>query len=546
MAMAAKTPPAPFGTIGTQIFICIGCIIDWKLVSDAHIYLAHANLQFVRNHDIIIQSSNYKGNDDFKSKFNFLALTAPAGENHPGGEMGSRKHYWGNVAAWLATAICIGPSPSQAADPYKIQSMRWEEDYRYLKDRTKKPEGWEQLKFVPLTDDRHIWLSLGAELRTRLDMVENGGFGLKPDSDYMTATQRVSAHMDLQVEDAARLFVQIAYHDENGRRPRERSFDEGGIDLQQAFADWTISSAARLRIGRQELPLGNQRLSEVREGGNIRRSFDAIRADIALSGANITAFYGQPVQNFSDNFDDAAIKGEHFFGTYVSFPEIEKWQPEAYVLVREKHAAVFQEATADETRVTYGARIHKSEGAWDADMSANWQSGSAGTRDIAAFALTADMGWTAHAWAWSPRLGLRADFTSGDRTIGDGQLNSFDAPYPNFSYLSSTSAYLPGNAWSIFPLVTAKPNEQTTVYFGAQTMFRVSLNDAFYYQPQSPTVLNNDLHNVMNQAYARLKWQPDLHWSLSATGIYQAAGTATHQAGGQNVGIGSVSMSFKF
>src|SRR6185369_16423404 len=119
-----------------------------------------------------------------------------------------------------------------------------------------------------------------------------------------------------------------------------------------------------------------------------------------------------------------------------------------------------------------------------------------------------------------------------DAHKGDGELGSFDAPYPNFSYLSATSAYWPGNAWSLFPLLTAAPSRATTLYLGAQYMARLSTADAFYYQPQSPIALpGTEAHGVMTQVYSRVRWQPDQHWSLSATVIYQAAGTATNEVG---------------
>lgn len=142
---------------------------------------------------------------------------------------------------------------------------------------------------------------------------------------------------------------------------------------------------------------------------------------------------------------------------------------------------------------------------------------------------------------------MRADLGSGDTRPGDGVLGTFDAPYPNFSYLSSTSAYWPGNAWSLFPLLTAAPTGTTTFYLGAQYMARLSTADAFYYQPQTPFALpGTEAHGVMTQIYSRLKWQPDQHWSLSATMIYQATGTATHAIGGEDVVIGSTSADWRF
>jgi hypothetical protein len=53
-------------------------------------------------------------------------------------------------------------------------------------------------------------------------------------------------------------------------------------------------------------------------------------------------------------------------------------------------------------------------------------------------------------------------------------------------------------------------------------------------------------HGVMTQIYTRLRWEPTLHWVVSATAIYQAAGIATNDAGGEDTFIGSTSVSWRF
>lgn len=432
-----------------------------------------------------------------------------------------------------------------AAD-YQIKTFRWEEDYSSLSSRPL--EGLEQLKFIPLGEDKSWWLTLGGEIRLRSDNIQNGSFSLRPGGDYFTTTTRVLFLTDWHFGDELRAFVQFGYHDETGRKPTARSFDEGLLDLQQGFVDWSISNDARIRIGRQELPLGNQRLSDAREGGNIRRSFDGARLDLELADADIVAFWTAPVFNRQGYFDDRPTPGDAFYGVYATLPVAAFSSAiDVYYLTREKAASTFASGTAEETRTTLGARIDGTKANWDWDSQMLAQAGSFGGESIRAYAATIDVGWTARSWPWSPRFGLRADIGSGDARSGDGKLGTFDAPFPNFSYLQPTSAYWPGNAWSLFPLLTAAPSSTTTFYFGAQYMARLSTGDAFYYQPQVPIMLpGTEALGVMTQVYSRLKWQPDQHWSMSATVIYQAAGTATNEAGGDDVFIGSANVSWKF
>jgi hypothetical protein len=451
-------------------------------------------------------------------------------------------------AALAAVALAFVLGGAAGAAEYQIKSIRWEEDYSYLAASPRPLEGLEQIKFIPLTDDKSSWLTLGGEIRLRSDDIQNAAFSLRPGGDYITTTTRLLFLTDWHLGSTARVFIQLGYHDEAGRKPASRSFDEGLLDLQQGFADWSITGTTRIRIGRQELPLGNQRLSEVREGGNIRRSFDGVRIDAAIASANVIAFWAQPVLDHQGYFDDRPVAGDAFYGVYavIPFPVLVS-DIDLYCLTREKAASTFAIGTAQETRSTLGARIDGTNAAWDWDGQLLGQWGSFGSEDIRAYAATLETGWTARSWSWQPRLSLRADIGSGDARKGDGELGTFDAPFPNFTYLSATSAYWPGNAWSLFPLLTATPTHATTFYLGAQYMGRLSTGDAFYYQPQSPIALpGTDAHGVMTQVYSRLKWQPDQHWSLSATVIYQAAGTATNAAGGEDVFISSANAAWRF
>ncbi|MFM9865459.1 MAG: alginate export family protein [Micropepsaceae bacterium] len=448
-------------------------------------------------------------------------------------------------AGWAA-ALALSMGAAQAGE-YTIKSFRWEEDYSYLAARAP-ADDLEALKFISLNDDRDAWLTLGADTRFRVDLIENGAFSLRPGGDYTTVTTRVLFHTDWHFDDALRAFVQFGFHDENGRRPQARPFDEGAIDLQQAFADIDLFDAVRVRAGRQELPLGNQRLSDVREGGNIRRSFDGVRADVNIVPAKVVFFAASPVANGQENFDDEATRYEAFYGAYATVPVA--WtggSADIFWLHREKPNSVFATGTADDARSTVGARFFGNNGVWDYDVEALWQFGTFGADDVRAYAASVDAGWRAVSWPWQPRFSVRFDLGSGDGRAGDGELLSFDGPYPNFSYLSATSSYWPGNAWTVFPLLTATPNDDLTLYFGAQYMARLETGDAFYYQPQVPIALPGTIaHGLMTQMYTRLRWQPTRHWQLTATAIYQAAGVATNDAGGEDTFIGSTSVSWRF
>ena len=453
---------------------------------------------------------------------------------------------WRAVGLW-ALAICAA-SPADASDRYVIKLIRWEEDYSYLSKQNSRLQGFEGLELIPLSGDHTFWFSLGGEIRNRLDVIDNSQFGLHPVASYTTGQIRVLLHGDVHVGHRFRAFAQLGYFNEEGRKPAPRPFDVSDVDLQQAFVDFSPVNFARFRVGRQELPLGDQRLSEVREGFNIRRSFDAAQFDVQISDVQLMGFWGRPVSNRKGSFDDRSTKREAFYGIYASVPLTTGGANlDAYWLLREKPDVSFAEGTAEDRRSTFGGRFYGMLGGWDYSVQGLMQTGRFGSEQILAYAATSEIGWTATSWPWRPRFSVRSDVGSGDVRSGDNTLNSFDAPYPNTSYLSLTGAYWPGNAWSLFPVIAAQPADEATLYLGMQYMARLSLQDGFYYQPENPILFQGiNARRLMTQAYGRVRWEPSPHWTISGLVLYQAAGTATRAVNGKDVAVGSVSVDWRF
>lgn len=454
------------------------------------------------------------------------------------------------LALALAASGALGAGPALAADPFEPKSVRWEEDYAWLRAPANPPDpdGPARYKFIPLTPDRESWLTLGGEGRQRLDSIDHGQLGKGAADYYATAQTRIYLHADAHFGAGLRVFGQISYADEGGRKPRDRTFDESAPDLQQLFVDLTPTPAVRLRIGRQELPLGDQRLSEVRETYDLRRGFDAVRLDLSVGEATVTAFRGAAILNGPDAFDDRRLAGEVFQGVYATLPAGRFGEGlDLFWLSRERDRSVYTEGAAKERRETLGARLYGVKGDLDYNLYAVVQGGRFGGRPIRAWAGSLDAGWTAKAWTWTPRIGLRIDVASGDRRAGDGEQNSFDAPYPNTSYLSTSSAYWPGNAWSVFPLVSFHPRDTVGFSVGGQVMGRMSDRDGFYYSAQNPVALvPGDGGVMMKQAYLRARWQPTRNWTVSGTVIRQMAGDTVQAVGGRDSTIVSVAVGFKF
>src|SRR6266542_2901134 len=91
---------------------------------------------------------------------------------------------------------------------------------------------------------------------------------------------------------------------------RYRPIDEKKLDIEAAFVEIGASEGDRwvvLQAGRQELNYGSGRLVSVREGPNVRQSFDGAKLKIKFGAWRIDAFAARPdldKPGFFDNVPD--------------------------------------------------------------------------------------------------------------------------------------------------------------------------------------------------------------------------------------------------
>ncbi|MEM8897459.1 MAG: alginate export family protein, partial [Bacteroidota bacterium] len=153
-----------------------------------------------------------------------------------------------------------------------ILVTRAEEDYSSLKDNDSIDFFLRDLKYISLNQHSRSYLTLGGEYRARLDHTRNGGFGTENSTSYL---QRLNFHAALNINTRLKLFTEF-YHGLSSAG--EVAVQSDNIDLHQVFMDWKIADQEdkmiKLRLGRQEIGYGSSRLVGIRNGPNLRRSFD--------------------------------------------------------------------------------------------------------------------------------------------------------------------------------------------------------------------------------------------------------------------------------
>jgi len=184
--------------------------------------------------------------------------------------------------------------PAATAAPLRpaIMFNRWQEDWSVLADPVTPREPFDGLKYLLLApSDPQTYLSFGANLRERFEGVNAPSFGVggvHPE-DYVISRLEVDA--DLRVKDQVQVFVQL----QSDYAPWKKVLtpvDQNPLDLEQAFVAITEpvdGGTLRIRVGRQQIAFDLQRFISVRDGPNIRQSYDAIWADYERGSWRLTA-----------------------------------------------------------------------------------------------------------------------------------------------------------------------------------------------------------------------------------------------------------------
>jgi hypothetical protein len=412
----------------------------------------------------------------------------------------------GIAAFALAGIACAQPAP--------FKSLRYDEDYGWLHDEASRDSAWERLKHVPLAGGS-AYLSLGGELRERIEAWRNPDFGTGGVSrdDYLL--QRLLLHADLRVG-RFRAFAQLGDHRQLFESAPSGSSDEDRLDFHQVFLDFdaaVLDGAATLRLGRQEINLGSARLVSVRETPNVRRSFDAGRISWKGSGTSLDLLAGAPVSPEPGTFDDSTSDNDLLWGAYLSRRQAgpSRLGIDVYYLGFERDVAQFDVGEGSEHRHTLGTRLWGRYARWDTDAELMLQFGTFDGSDIRAWALSTSTGYRHEDWSGRPRFGLKFDFASGDGDPADDTLGTFNPLYPRAPYFNPLRLNSLANLINIQPNLTFTPHPAVQVELNWGFLWRATVHDAFYTQPPSPLIPGD----TSDGRYLGNQWSVDATWQVN-------------------------------
>src|SRR4051812_3391420 len=277
--------------------------------------------------------------------------------------------------------------PEGGAKPPGYQKLRYDEDYLYLRNPANRSDIWDPIKYIPLNNAGDWYLSLGGEARERYEFYNNYRWNPESPDDDGYLLQRYLLHADLHLGQSLRVFGQIQSSLEDWRDGGPRGTDKDRLDVHQLFADVRLPvnfgdrDEFTLRVGRQEMAYGSQRLISVRESPNIRRAFDAVRILTRFGDWHVDAFLARPVEDDPGAFNDSGDDDTNFWGVYAThpLPLLEGAYVDVYYLGLDRPDATFVQGTADEQRHSVGGRLYGKRGGWDYNVEGVFQWGTFGS-----------------------------------------------------------------------------------------------------------------------------------------------------------------------
>jgi hypothetical protein len=411
------------------------------------------------------------------------------------------------------------PAPA----PIAYKQLRYDEDWSFLKDKSKRRDYADVLKYISL-GKKDWYLSIGGEARLMYESFRNENWSSSPKDDNGWLIERYMLHSDFRLGKKARVFAQIKSGLINKRTGGARPADLDKLDLHQLFFDYKFTGGPDksmiLRAGRQEISFGSSRLVGTREGPNVRQSFDGIRLSSKLNDWTLDGFLVKPVSTEKGFFDDKPQNQQTFGGFYAVSPAgilTKKGRIDFYYLGLDKKSARFNQGAARENRHTVGTRIWKTAAPFDYNFELAYQFGKFGAGRINAWTASSETGYRVKNWFLKPRFGLKADVTSGDKNPNDKNLQTFNALFPRGSYFGQLSPVGPYNHTDLHSSVTVNPNAKISVNLDWINFWRTSRRDGVY--NVAGTVIRTGNHSrarFIGQQYAlETRWKIDRHAALT-------------------------------
>ncbi len=211
--------------------------------------------------------------------------------------------------------------------------------------------------------------------------------------------------------------------------------DSRNLDLHQGFVEVKklFTDALTLKLGRMELSYANERIIGAVGWHNVGRVFDGAVVKLTQPSYTLDLLWATlaEVQSYAPAATPPAVRytqdvGADLFGAYSTLNLFSSFRTDAYVLYHwDRNQTVL--GKPDLKRYTVGSYVKGASGALDVEAEVAYQTGSRRGVDIAAYMVTAGVGYSLKNSTLS-RLGIGYEILSGTPQTST-TYRSFDSPF---------------------------------------------------------------------------------------------------------------------
>lgn len=385
------------------------------------------------------------------------------------------------IVTVIVCLICLMLVPQRATSQNTEQSESNVLDFQLLRQNDSividEPQDfYQEIKSIAL--DNNTTLSFGGSYRFQAEAYINEQFDKNQDQNDYWFLHRGMLHAHLKLGSKFEIFGELNSSFVSSKEAIA-PVDKDELNVNQLFARYQFNDNFNLLVGRQNMRLGTGRLIDVREGPNVRLSFDMAQLQYTNQNTKITGFYCIPVQQQLGVFDNDAFEtDETLSALYWTQNWTGKTSTDFYIFYTEEADKSWNEVTAKDYRTSFGLRHF---GTWQSLNYNNefvYQLGTFGSETISAW--TASLIIEKEFNVATPfTIGAKIEAISGDKTSDDNTLNSFDALYPRGAYFGRVARFGPSNLIDVHPYFKSKIGK-IDIEFDYVAFWRFSANDGVY------------------------------------------------------------------
>ena len=319
-------------------------------------------------------------------------------------------------------------APQSPYPPYALmRNSFFDADFRYLDDPNYKSEDFfDRFHNVHLGDD---WLfGTGGQADWRHMHQDNARLsGQSDDFDLL----RARVYTDLWYQDLFRFYVEVITATTKNQDLAPLKTDEDHFDFLNLFIGLKVAEVAGgpayLRIGRQELLFGSERLITPLEWANTRQTFQGARLLWSNDSFDFDAWWVQPVIPNNTGFSSVDDKQE-FYGTWLTYhPDKKQWVDFYWLYLSDNDQTTSMGITQAPTSVhTLGMRYTGEKNNFLWDFEPDLQVGERGSQSILAGAVSTGVGYNWPDFPMNPTIWAYYDWASGDHDPGHGDYSTFN------------------------------------------------------------------------------------------------------------------------